>query len=32
MIFDDVLQNDKSLKYKSYQGIKNFLDFFGKRN
>ncbi len=30
MIFDDALQNDKSLKYKSYQGIKNFLDFFGK--
>ena len=30
MIFDDALQNDKSLQYKSYQGVKNFLDFFGK--
>jgi hypothetical protein len=30
MIFDDALQSDKSLRYKSYQGIKNFLDFFGK--
>jgi hypothetical protein len=30
MIFDDALQSDKSLQYKSYQGVKNFLDFFGK--
>ena len=30
MIFDDALQNDKSLQYKSYQGVKNFLDFFRK--
>jgi hypothetical protein len=30
MIFDDALQNDKYLQYKSYQGVKNFLDFFGK--
>jgi hypothetical protein len=30
IIFDDALQNDKSLQYKSYQGVKNFLDFFGK--
>jgi transcriptional antiterminator Rof (Rho-off) len=30
MIFDDALQNDKSLQYKFYQGVKNFLDFFRK--
>jgi hypothetical protein len=30
MIFNDTLQNGKSFKYKSFQDIKNFLDFFGK--
>jgi hypothetical protein len=30
MIVDDALQNDKTLQYMSYQGVKNFLDFFRK--